>query len=404
MKFFELVRIAILNLLNRKSRSFFTIFAIAIGMAFVIILLSIGYGLERLVQEQTVGLDALRSIDVDSEQSAVLLLNSDSVNKIKQLEGVETIIPQINWVGKLKLGGSVLDITVLVMDNNYLKYSYKSLVAGKSFAELSSPNLIVNEIIPNILGTKNEDVNNFIGQKAELEIIFPTNIIKSEDGLAIQTRKKDLTIESVVTDRKNQKESPTAYLFFDSLPELNNPSYSKVKVLLSDQERLTEVRAKIEAMGYTTSSAFDTLEQIQTVFTTFRIILMVIGFVGVTIAILGMFNTLTISLLDRMREIGIMKALGTRNSSVFILFFIESITISLLGSILGIILSFVLGFILEKSFQIIALGRGVSPVSFYYTPPYIVFYIILIGLFIGLITGFYPAIRAHKLKPLDALR
>lgn len=408
MKPIEIYRLAISSLLGKKRRTILTVFSIAIGVAAIVVLLSIGYGLERLVQQQTVGLDALKIIDVDAENSAIIKLDNETLNKIKALPEVNDIIPQINSAGKLKFAGSVLDVTVFLISKNYDEYSYQDVLWGDTFDDDSSSNsnILLNDIAANLLGIKSE--KEIVGQQIGLEMILPSVVEANTEGDLQNLRidKPELLVNGVVIDRKMEGSNvPIAYVPLEEVPEISGDvNYSKLKVLLSDADELEDVREKIEGMGLTTTSAADTVVQIESVFVTFRIVLMIVGIVGITIAVLGMFNTLTISLMERMREIGIMKALGMKGKDILHLFFAESILISLLGAMVGVASSFGIGELIELVFRIISNVSNRPVVKFYYTPFPVVFGMLFLGIAVGLVTGIYPAIRAKNIRALNALR
>ncbi len=403
MKIGQVIRISLHNLLSKKSRTLFTISAIAVSFAAILILLSLGYGLQRLVEQQTVGLEALRLIDVDAENSSIVSLNSESVNRIKSIAGVENVIPQISAAGKLHIDGSIIDATVFLTEGDYLELSYKSTLWGNTDDALGERSLFLNDVVPGLLSI--EASEQIIDREVGIDLVFSPSVLEiNEDS---QTTYSGLlrTVQGVVVDRKVENRVPIVYLSINQFPDLySNANFSRVKVLLNDPESLESVRAQIENLGYRTSSAADTVEQIDSVFTTFRIVLFVIGLVGVTIAILGMFNTLTISLMDRMREIGIMKALGMQGKYVLGLFLTESVMISISGGIAGLIISVLGGNILEKTMQFAAEVQDRPSVDFYYTPLSIAGLMLLFSALTGLITGIYPAVKAMRMKPLDALR
>jgi len=402
MKFGQIIKISYKNLGSKRTRTLFTVFAIAIGISAVLVLLSIGYGLQRLVERQTVGLEALRIIDVDTENSEVIRLNSDSVEKLKEISGVEKVVPQINAAGKLYFNGSVIDVTIFVADQEYLNLSYQSTLWGDKTADLGQNQIWVNSVITGLLEI--DDKDQILDKDVTVDIIF-SKYISDDEEMGSLYNGIPQKIKGVVVDQKTGKRVPIVYIPLDYLPELSDKvTFSRVKVLISNPDNFNEIRTKIESYGFKTASAVDTVGEIAYVFSTFRIALFVIGFVGVTISLVGMFNTLTISLMDRMREIGIMKALGMKNNAVLILFLTESVWISLFGGVIGIILSFVLGFLIEFIFRIISTIDNRPIVDFYYTPWHLVFYTMIISIVIGVLTGLYPAYRARKTRAIDALR
>jgi len=123
-----------------------------------------------------------------------------------------------------------------------------------------------------------------------------------------------------------------------------------------------------------------------------------------SVAALGMFNTLTVSLLERTREVGLMKAMGMKSSEVQELFLTESMVMGFLGGILGIILGLLSGKILGIILSLFAVFKGVGIVDISYLPFSFILIILFLSLFVGLATGIYPARRATRISALNALR
>jgi putative ABC transport system permease protein len=117
-----------------------------------------------------------------------------------------------------------------------------------------------------------------------------------------------------------------------------------------------------------------------------------------------MFNTLTVILLEKTREIGFMKAIGVETKAIRLLFLTESMLLSFFGGIAGLILAVVAGKLLNFAVNVYAVRTGSSTVQFFTTPPALVVSMILLMAVIGLIVGIFPALRAARIKPLDALR
>jgi ABC-type antimicrobial peptide transport system permease subunit len=117
-----------------------------------------------------------------------------------------------------------------------------------------------------------------------------------------------------------------------------------------------------------------------------------------------MFNTLTVSLLERIREVGLLKALGMSRADIRKLFLSEAMIIGIGGGLMGLILGLLVGYILNYSINALAIASGASPVDFFYMPWYFAVGMAIFSIIIGLLTGIYPAQRAVKINALDALR
>jgi len=174
-----------------------------------------------------------------------------------------------------------------------------------------------------------------------------------------------------------------------------------LKVLVDKESRLPEVRTLIQSMGLVTRSLSDTLSQINRLFRVVRFLLGSFGAIALIVALFGMFNTMTVSLLERMREIGIMKSLGTTSLDVQRLFLAEAGLMSLVGGICGVILGGLIGEVINL-FVFNFANKSVD--QLFLLPLSFAVFIIFLTLFVGLATGFYPSRRAKNISALNAIR
>ena len=191
---------------------------------------------------------------------------------------------------------------------------------------------------------------------------------------------------------------------FSDIQKLGIKNFSQFKLILKNQNDLPKIRKDIETMGFRTSSTYDTVKQIESLFNNLRLLLAILGMVALGVASLGMFNTLTVSLLERTRETGGMKAIGMVSDEVQDLFLAEAMIMGLSGGIGGLIFGFSIGEIFSILISIIAISKGQGFLQLNYLPPYFVAFIIICAFVVGLLTGLYPAYRAKKTSALNALR
>lgn len=157
-------------------------------------------------------------------------------------------------------------------------------------------------------------------------------------------------------------------------------------------------------MGFNVSALSDTIEEANKIFQAVQIILSLFGAVALIVSAIGMFNTMTIALLERTQEVGIMKSLGASNSDVWKLFLVESIIIGFLGGVSGIFLGIAGGQISNFGVNKLASSLGGTAIDLFYTPSEFIMIILLFSTIVGFLTGLYPARRASRLNPLEALR
>ncbi|MEP7162783.1 MAG: FtsX-like permease family protein, partial [Candidatus Moraniibacteriota bacterium] len=164
------------------------------------------------------------------------------------------------------------------------------------------------------------------------------------------------------------------------------------------------VRAGINELSLTASSISETIDQANKVFSAIQLILMIFGLIALIVSAIGMFNTMTIALLERTEEIGIMKAIGASKTSISLMFIMEATLMGFLGALGGVFLGYMNGEIINLLVNAIANRFGGESVDLFFSPLWFVLTVILFGAFVGLLTGIFPARAASKIDTLDALR
>lgn len=263
-------------------------------------------------------------------------------------------------------------------------------------AEDAKRQAVVNRAMLKILGINEGEA---VGKKFNVSFVVVGDLLE-EGKEKVESAPTEYTIVGVIPEG----ETPLFYVPFIDLRSLGITNYSQVKLVVKNQADLVKTRHQVEAMGYVTSSVADTVEQINSLFSTLRTVLMLLGLVALSVAALGMFNTLTVSLLERTREVGLMKAMGMKSSEVKELFLTESMIMGFFGGILGIVAGVVLGKLVGLALSFFAIFKGVGFVDISYIPLPFVLAIIFLSFLVGIVTGVYPAKRATKISALNALR
>lgn len=183
------------------------------------------------------------------------------------------------------------------------------------------------------------------------------------------------------------------------------PAFSQARLLTDNVDNIPILRNSIESMGFQTASPSDTIDQVKQIFTIFNFVMIGFGSIGMLIAVLGMFNTLTISLLERTKEIGLMMALGGRNKDMNKLFMVESLLLSIFGAFTGILLAIITGRVINIILLQFAHHRGVTgSFQVFAVPLWLILSMVAFMAFVGLVVAFLPAQRARRISPIDALR
>lgn len=441
----DLLDISIKNLAIKKSRSFITIGGVAIGIGFTALLISIGFGLERLVVERVARLDQLQQLNVRGPISETVQIDDEAIATFSKVKDVTQVLPIIGLAGKITYADATADAVVYGVQSDYLEKSDTILASGRFFGTndttvyaegeteptiasapiLSAPvasaplsasrvdgevdakvklvdirNKAPKEVVVNtsFLQLISLDENDALGKDIEVTLIGTSTIVDS--NVEVQSYPAKYEIVGVITN----SDIPVIHIPLLDAKSLGIDKYSEARVIATDKNKVYPVRQILELSGYRTSSILDTIEQIERVFATLRSALGIIGMVALAVASFGMFNTLTVSLLERTREVGLMKAIGMKSREVKDLFLTESIIMGLSGGLLGIFLGVSVGFIISLLLTAISVSRGSEPIVINYLPPTTALAIVMLASFTGLLTGFYPARRATSISALNALR
>lgn len=184
-----------------------------------------------------------------------------------------------------------------------------------------------------------------------------------------------------------------------------NEGYNSATVRVRDPSVLTDVRRKLDELGFGTFSILDQIEQIRTFFLIINSVLALLGGISLLVASLGIANTMLMSIFERTREIGIMKAIGAEDREIKLIFFVEAAIIGLLGGIVGVLAAWGLTVLANKLVYEFALKpRAATYVNFFDLPPTLWLGAILFAITVSIIAALYPAARAARIDPVKALR
>lgn len=391
VRFRTLLLWAIRNLSFKKLRTSLTIAGVVIGIGAMVFLLSFGLGMRNLVSKQVIGNSSVNTIDVTSPKSSVLAIDRQALNQIKSIRNVDKVGETYSYVGDMSYQKSNTTLAVFAASQNYLELSSLRRQSG----EVS--NLKGNEAFLNTTAAKAIGFNNF--DKAIGQTVHIKSEIESGSGQK-NTINQDLKVKGII-----QTSSGSEVMISDEMVKSYDPrSYNQIKVVANSQDKVPEIRKEIEALGFSTTSPLDTLSQINDVFRFFNIILIGFGGIGMVIAILGMFNTLTISLLERVGEISLLLSIGARSKDITTLFIFEALTLSLAGGVIGIAGAGLLGTIIDVVFNRLAASRGVSGHFSFFSMPFTLMIGALVFIcLVGLSVVIYPAYRAARIDPIDVL-
>ncbi len=388
-----IVYIAWRNLVSKKLRTFLTIFGVVIGIGAIFFLLSFGLGVQNLVVKEIIGNQSIKSIDISTPNSKIIKLNNENVTKIKDLPHVEKAGLQFSFPGSLKQKGSEIDTVVYGINGDYQSLSDLAVSKGRLLNKDDNKSIMINDSARAAMGFK--DSTGAVGKK--ITLLVPLNGASAKQ----QTIEDQFTVVGIINSGSGSEVFVPSFLF----EVAGVPIYTQMKVIADDSKNVTELRKQIQTYGFETSSPGDTIDQINQIFKFFNFMLVGFGAIGMIVAVLGMFNTLTISLLERTREIGLMIALGGRNNDMSRLFVFEAVLLSVVGASVGILLATATAQIVNILMNNFAHHRGVNEnFTLFATPLWLIASLIGFMVIVGLLVAFFPAKRAQKIDPIDALR
>lgn len=373
-----------------RLRTTLTLIGVIIGIGSIIFLVSLGFGLERLVTKQITSATTFQILDVLSN-SKLLKLNNESIQKIKEIPGVEDVQPFVQIPAKIKIGENSTETIIYGATKEYLKLAEVRVSKGKEINDKNQ--ILITTSLFSLLGRSEKEL---LGKEVSLEFALSSDLTDKEGS-----KKED---KFILVGFAKDDENSLIYLSADYLKEINVVNFTGAKVVVSDKKAVSSVRKYIEGLGFKVYYIGDTLAQVKQFFDVFRILLSLFGIIVLIVACVGMFNTLTISLLERTREIGLMKALGLRKKDINRLFLCEALFLGFVGGVFGIIVGFLTTKLINLILNIIAQRVGAEPQTVFSTPFWFVIIILGFSIFAALLVGIYPARRAVKVNPLDALR
>lgn len=382
------------NIRSKKLRSFLTILGIVIGIGAVFFLLSFGLGLRNLVTNEILGNTSVKAIDVTNPNSQILDLDDGQVNRMKELGHQVGVGASFSFPGSVTYQNSEIDAATFGVDKSYQSILDLQVVAGRRIESDDNKVVVVNTAVLRSMGVTDQK-----------EILNKTLLLRVPMRNVTTAKAKILEQELKVVGVVESGNGAEIYVPNFMFSNAGATNYSQVKVLADDTESIATLRQQIESYGFETASPVDTIAEINQVFRFFNLALAGFGAIGMVVAILGMFNTLTISLLERTREIGLMVALGARRRDVRRMFIVEALQLSLIGAVGGMVLSGILSAVVNGIVVNMARSRGVTDAFILFSYPWWLIIGLVGGMLgIGFLVAYFPARRAERINPIDALR
>lgn len=412
------------NLKRSKTRTILTSVGVLIGVAAIVTLISISIALNRSVVEQIENTGDLKTLTVyplsfrfggrnpfnrrsSSGVSEIKIINRDALKKFEKIDGVVAVTPIYEYSGiKVELGKFYSISTFTGIDINKLKDIAGEIEKGRYFLKSDKYTVIVGAKFGETFLEKNRETETKIDPFGKnLKI----SVQRVKDG-KIEAKTYSFKVIGVLK-AKGTQEDYSVYVPIETIisirdwvtnsnlnPEING--YQRAIVKVKDVNSVSSVTQKLEDMGYTVFSIQTIISAISNVIRILQFILVGIAAISLIVAGVGIVNTMTMSIYERTRQIGIMKAIGASNSDILWMFLIESGTLGFLGGLGGVILSFILNGIITFISPFITQGVKLNV----YSPFYLIFFAIFFAIIIGIIAGYFPSKKAANLSPVEALR
>jgi putative ABC transport system permease protein len=198
--------------------------------------------------------------------------------------------------------------------------------------------------------------------------------------------------------------SSIVYVNYSDLPEFKFAQFAQAKVKVTSLDNLDQARNDIKGLGFTVFALSDTIEEANKIFKAIQFILALFGIVALLVAAIGMFNTVTIALLERTQEIGIMKSIGAAKTDIMIIFLTESALMGFFGGVSGVVMGYGGGALFNFGLNLIASHMQAKQLDLFVRPWWFIAMIIIFSTAVGFLTGILPSRRASKLNTLEALR
>ena len=441
MKPLDLVRLIFGNLSRRKARVALTAIGVVIGTSAVVILVSLAIGLQRNANEQLYGIGDLTQIQVSpayemmegpmvvsvsggsgrpGEPQPARLLTNSALDELRAIPGVESVIPREYLMTGVIVKYQKMEAGVGVIGVETADLASLGIIATEGGTELVRGGVVIGAMIPNNFydpsirpGQEPPPPPELYGQQIQV-------VVSKYDSEGNEIRKNlSLRVTGVLQETRGESDW-TIYFPLSEIKSLNEwaqgrrinynkEGYSQVIVKVQDVEQVLEISDQITQMGFQAFTPQSFVQGINNFYVILQFIFGGVGAIALLVAAIGIANTMAMSILERTREIGLMKAVGATNRDVLAIFLGEAAGIGFIGGLGGV----TIGWLAGQGINVIALvylanqaGQqgGPPPSVAVYTPIWLPLFALIFSTIIGMISGLYPALRAATMIPVLALK
>lgn len=430
MRTADLFKLAALNLSRRKPRTFMTVLGVIVGTACIVLMLSIGYSNYKQFSDMLMDNSSLTKIEINdygnySGAGKRSGITDSTVKSIAAMEHVEAASPVIRFPATITTGKYELSTQIYGVSADVLKLDFREggmfasgggmpelVIGGESAREFVDPANPPNYSDYEQYWLYSPDID-WLNASFEVQFGYPQDENENAEDTLPKGRIYRASAAGVAGDNEYNiyiDLSVAKRMLMDNKELAENEgisinSYEQVIVRVDEMKNVEAVMNEIKKLGYETYSETEYISEMQQEQNRQQGQLFAIGLISLFVSAIGIANTMYASILERRRDIGIMKVVGMKISKIRQLFLVESSLIGFLGGALGLAVSYVIVLVINTgSEQTSFLGMYFSEGMKIQIPAWVALGAIGIAVFVGVLSGIYPARKAMKMSPLEAMR
>lgn len=440
MKFKDQLNLVKRNMKKNRMRVFMTILATTMGCAFLIVLASVGFGIQKSAQDELLDNQVLTQVEISGKEidGNYKAISEKELKELQETENVTAVVRRSSVSQTATVEANFGDRTGNVnpkltnmehelkgnldLDSGSVPKKKNEVIVGYHLGK----SLLTDEerkVLDEISENPESDLKAPAGYKGDLigkEIVFTMTeqidgkpVEKSWNmkiaGISKEPARDYIEDNSFLISEELKPEMSAFAAQADGAEEVENTEYSEVIVYTSGIDKVDGVTKALKDKGYYVFSVTEQLENMNLFFNAFKAGLIFIGTVAVLIASIGIFNTMTMAVTERTQEIGIMKAIGAQPGVIRRIFLMESAFIGIIGSVVGVLLSYGISFAANFAIPLIlnSVAEGSTDgveFTFSYVPLSLVLIASGISVGVAIISGLRPAVKATNINVLSALR
>ena len=384
---------------TNPARTWLTILGMGVGTSAVVMLVGLGFGLQNILLEKIVFGDTLLSLTVTPPASNVVTLNDATIAQFKATPNVQDVSPLADFSSLVTYNGLSANTDLQGVNASYFKYAGIAMVAGQPFTDdpKDANSIVLSSAALQLFGVS--DPKTILGQPVSFRVTT------SPGNSGVPADQVTLNGNFTVTGVTGDVAAIYAMIPLHTLSEqIGITQYSKVQVRAAGSGVLNTVQDAIVGDGFVVSALSKTVDQANQIFSGVQAVLAGFGGIALVVSAIGMFNTMTVTLLERTNEIGVMRTLGASPRDIQILFLAEAVVVGFLGGMTGMFMGIAGGLTINYLLNLVATHYGGAAVGLFSFPLTFLGFITVFSAVVGFVTGIFPARRASTISPLEAIR